>query len=163
MRWTSVMSAVMMGHAVALPAQLVTSGDSAGIARALVVYALVHPIGAGGSHGAMMGFAIDSAASRWDTFTARALRQEAPARWLDPSSVQARTQPHLRVQNVTWGGDSVVVETVWTWCFPNDGGESGWPVTYVLDRHAADWSVATAQVLLVGHGRQCSFRRAGAR
>jgi len=162
-RWISVMSAAMIAQATALPGQVETSGDSAGLARALVAYAVAHPMGAGSSHGAMSGLSIDSAASGWGEVMGRALRQIAPSQWLDHSSAQARTQPRLRVRSVVAGTDSAVVEAIWNWCYPEGGGESGWPVRYVLNHHATDWHVMSARNALVAHGRQCSFDSGRAR
>ena len=163
MRFIGFMCATVCGSATAMSGQGLASRDSADAARVLIAYAVAHPMGVGSSHGAMTGLAIDSSASRWGALLSAALRQVAPALWLDAASGPARTQPHLRVRAVAPQGDSVIVETVWTWCFPNDGGESGWPVIYVLNHLATDWRVASASGSLVGHGRQCSFGRGGAR
>jgi hypothetical protein len=105
----------------------------------------------------MTGLTIDSSLGGWGAVVAQALRQIAPRLSLDASNVAARTQPHLRILSVGVETDSAAVEAVWAWCFASGGGESGWPVRYSLKHAAAGWHVVNAQVILVGHGRQCAY------
>ena len=155
--------ALLFGQAALLSGQVIGEQDSVGMVGALAAYALSHPVGVGGAHGPMIGLTVDTVASRWSALLADAIRTARPALWLEPAAIAARDQPHMRITRVEAGGDSVLAQILWRRCYPGDGGESGWPVVYILRRAGAKWRVDGATITLIGHGYVCWLDRGSAR
>jgi hypothetical protein len=153
----------LMAHTPALLGQGGTPDDSLGFAQAVATYMVAHPIGAGGSHGPVTGLVVAPVSRRWNALLSAQVHQIAPTLWMDPQDPKAPERLHVDVRTVTAHGDSVVVSSVWSWCFASGGGESGWPVAYTVVRVGREWQVRPAQPAMVAHGPICSLGHGGTR
>ena len=162
MRLAWWIAGMMFIGTTAASAQLNTRADSTAAADALAAYIVTAPAPIGG-HGPMVHLVVDTTRSPWNRIFGPAARSASPVLWLGQGDAAAPYAARIDIRTARIAGDTVTVSAVWTWCYSDAGGESVAPIDYAIVRSPQRWTVASASTSMIGHGRQCSFGRTGAR